>query len=177
MKKIIVLAAVLIFAGGISFLAAQESPKIITQEEPRDFLLLGLQLSPKASGLANLWVVSEGGDFTLFGPLLGGYEIGMFHRATAEKLEYRFKTFFNFKYELFQGGKTGAYLGAGGGFLEILRTEAMESGLKFAVGFQGLVGLRFGPPFKDKFIVELQIIRTDEPIGGTRVHLMAGARF
>jgi hypothetical protein len=151
--------------------------KIIKPEEPRDYLLLGLQVSPKVSGLANMWVVSEGGDFALLGPLLGGYEIGMFHRATAEKLEYCFKTFFNFKFELFPGRTTGAYLGAGGGLLEILRTKTLESGLKFAVGFQGIIGLRFGPPVKDKFIVELQILQINETNGGLRVHLMAGARF
>jgi len=173
-KKRLLIVSIL-FGLGMGPLIAQT--KIIKPEEPRDYLLLGLQVSPKASGLANMWVVSEGGDFTLFGPLLGGYEIGMFHRATAEKLEYCFKTFFNFKFELFPGRTTGAYLGAGGGLLEILRTQALESGLKFAVGFQGIVGLRFGPPVKDKFIVELQILQTNETNGGVRIHLMAGARF
>jgi hypothetical protein len=177
MKNLRGLVAVMVFGWGVSLLAAQESTKIISQDEPRDFLLLGFQLSPKASGLASLWVVSEGGDFPLFGPLLGGYEIGMFHRADAGRLEYRFKTFFNFKLELFGGGKIGAYLGAGGGLFEILRTETYSSGLKFAVGAQGIVGLRFGPPVMDKFIVELQIIRTDEPNSGTRIHILAGARF
>jgi hypothetical protein len=177
MKNLRGLIAVVIFGWGTSFLAAQESTKIISQDEPRDYLLLGFQVSPKASGLANLWVVGEGGDFVLFGPLLGGYEIGMFHRAETDRLEYRFKTFFNFKLDLFRAGKTGAYLGAGGGLLEILRTEALSSGFKFAVGFQGIVGLSFGAPAMDKFILELQVIRTDEPNSGTRIHLMAGARF
>jgi hypothetical protein len=151
--------------------------KVITQAEPQDFLLVGVQLSPKADGLANMWAVSEGGDFVLFGPLLGGYEIGMFHRVTEAKLEYNFKTFFNLKCDLFRVGTVGAYLGAGGGLLEVLRTVPQKSGLEFVVGYQGLLGLRFGPRFKDKIVLELQVIKTAEADAGVRIHLLAGARF
>jgi hypothetical protein len=175
-KRTVLTVGLVVFLGA-GLAAAAEDPKIVSQEEPRDYLLLGFQLSPAASGLVNAWLISEGGDFSLFGPLLGGYEIGMFHRATAEQLEYRFKTFFNFKFELLRGHSVGAYVGAGGGLIEILRTRPQEAGLKFAVGFQGIVGLRIGPPFKDKFILELQVLNSNETDGGVRIHLLAGARF
>jgi hypothetical protein len=163
----------------VTALPSQEkpAPDPAKKSEPHDFLLLGLQLSPGADGLSNMWVVSEGGDFVLIGPLLGGYEIGMFHRITADKLEYRFKTFFNFKWDLFQDKPLGAYVGFGGGLLEILKTQAAASGFTFAVGLQGLIGLKVGPPGKDKFILELQILKTNQESDGLHIHLMAGARF
>lgn len=75
MKGKIVLFLGLLAIGALQLRAAQD-PQPIKQYEPHDFLLLGLQLNPSAQGLANRWVVSEGGDFALFGPLQGGYEIG-----------------------------------------------------------------------------------------------------
>ncbi len=163
----------------VPLVAGQDKPPAAPakKSEPHDFLLIGLQLSPGSDGLSNMWVVSEGGDFVLAGPLLGGYEIGMFHRIDADKLEYRFKTFFNLKWDLFRDKPVGAYIGFGGGLLEILRTRAQESGFAFAVGAQGLLGLKVGPPGKDKFIVELQILGLNKESGGLRIHLMAGARF
>jgi hypothetical protein len=164
-------------------LAAQDSPPPVSspppakKDEPHDFLLLGLQLSPAAGGLSNMWVVSEGGDFVLAGPLLGGYEIGMFHRITEEALEYRFKTFFNLKWNLLADKRLGGYFGLGGGMLEILRTRTLESGFQFAVGMQGIMGLRIGPPGKDKLIVELQVLGLNKDDGGIQIHLMTGARF
>ena len=159
-----------------AFLYAQDSAPV-KKTEPHDYLLLGFQLSPSAEGLANRWVVSEGGDFALFGPLLGGYEFGMFHRATDEKLELRFKTFFNFKLELFTDQSTGGYIGAGGGLVEMIQALPLEFGLKFLVGFQGILGLRIGPRYKDKFILELQLLQTNKDDGGLRIHLLAGTRF
>jgi hypothetical protein len=101
----------------------------------------------------------------------------MFHRITEEALEYRFKTFFNLKWNLLADKRLGGYFGLGGGMLEILRTRTLESGFQFAVGMQGIMGLRIGPPGKDKLIVELQVLGLNKDDGGIQIHLMTGARF
>jgi hypothetical protein len=101
----------------------------------------------------------------------------MFHRTTGDRLEYRFKTFINLKGDLLPDRRAGVYIGAGGGFFEILRTTRMESGFKIALAFQGLIGLRVGPRGKDKFILELQALKANDPDPGWRVHILAGARF
>jgi|GEM_PF-5331301 len=185
-KTVLPVLALAALAAGPGALSAQAPPapgasaapaKPAEKKEPRSFLLLGLQLSPKTDGLGNMWVVSEGGDFGLAGPLLGGYEIGMFHRISQEKLEYRFKTFFNLKWELFPGRPLGAYIGLGGGVMEILRPRAQTSGFTFSAGMQGVVGFQSGKKGKDKLIIELQVLGLNPDSGGIHVHLMTGARF
>lgn len=173
-----ILAGLLLLAPGIwAQTAGVGTGPAEIPREPRDFLLLGLQVSPRADGFSNAWVVSEGRDFRIFGLLLGGYEIGMFHRTTGDRLEYRFKTFLNLKGDLLPDRQAGVYIGAGGGFFEILRTSRMESGFKFALAFQGLIGLRVGARGRDKFLLELQALKANDPDPGWRFHILAGARF
>jgi hypothetical protein len=158
---------------------AKEKPAEEVKEEPKEpnnFLLLGFSAYP-SGGLANLWVASEGQDFSILKALMGGYEIGMFHRVYEDRLEYRFKTFFNLKWETIRASRASVYLGAGAGLFEVIRAKEMESGLSFIFGGQAILGLKIGPPLKEKFNFELQIVGANEEVDSVRIHLLAGVRF
>jgi len=142
-----------------------------------NYLLFGLSVKPSFHNLGDSWWISQGRDFPLFALFTGGYETGMAYRIFEDVAEYHFKTFFNFKYDVVRLAKSTLYVGGGAGLLELLKVEKHDSNFGFFLGYQGILGLKIGPPKKDKFCLEIHFLDSLEEGRGLQINLLAGVKF
>ncbi|MBN1273505.1 MAG: hypothetical protein JXB26_14655 [Candidatus Aminicenantes bacterium] len=152
-------------------------PHLAAKHKTTNFLLLGFSITTTPFQAENAWVVSEGTDYWAVKYLKLGYEIGISHRLSNDPPEYRFKTFFNTKYSFYNFDKGALYAGGGAGVLEIIRVVKLEASLKFVFAFQGILGLRYGPPDGDDFHIEIQFLQSTEKGEGLSINLLAGVAF
>ena len=145
--------------------------------DDNNYLLFGISVKPSFNKLSDSWWISQGRDFPLFGTFTGGYETGMAYRISEEVAEYHFKTFFNFKYDVVYLAKSTLYVGGGAGLLELLKVEKHDSNFSFFLGYQGVLGLKIGPPKKDKFCFEIHFLDSLEEGRGLQINLLAGVKF
>lgn len=141
------------------------------------YLLFGLSVKPSPKNLSDSWWISQGRDFPIIALLTAGYETGIAFRVSEDVAEYRFKTFFNLKYDLIHFGESTLYFGAGGGLLELLKIEKLDSSFNFFLGYQGIIGINIGPAKKDKFCFEIHFLDSLEEGRGLQINLLTGVRF
>ena len=171
-KGMVCFLALLFAASGWVFSAENGEIK-----EANRFLIFGMAVKPAVTELKNSWVIGEGRDYSIFGNLMAGYEVGLYYRFHQDRTEYGFKTFFNLKLAALNTSNVKLFLGGGAGLLETLRIMEQESGFRFNFGAQGVIGVDIGAPGKDKLCFEVHVVKAGGEFGEIQVHLLAGVRY
>lgn len=171
-KTAILILAIFLASAGIC--SAEQDDDM---RESNRFLLFGLAVKPSVTELKNSWVIGEGRDYHIYGGLLAGYEIGLYHRFHEDRTEYRFKTFLNLKTVPLRMKNVRLFFGGGAGLLEVLRVTELEHKFHFNLGIQGVFGFEIGAIDKDRFCVQVHAVNSGGESGDFQIHLMAGVRY